>query len=405
MPQCDPFQLLHRTVSDTFRVDEFVAEGGYGVVYRGYHEHFRAPIALKVLKVPAGLPDEVRTHFWEEFRREAEVQFRLSALTQFVVRPFHIGKVDLGGQHPLPIMALEWLEGMDLEAEGKLRNRSGRAPRRLSELLDLLSGCARAIHLSHNFEREGGRYSVVHRDIKPENLFLAHIGGKEIVKVLDFGTSKVSRMMNMLAGDPTDTGRPGQFSPAYGAPEQWVPASLGQTGPWTDVWGMALTLVELMKGSHVFSGNMQKAMFMCLDERTRPTPRNNGIEVSDAVEQAFCRALAVDPRERTQSVRDLWLELRAAVANETDETGPFSFGAREDTPTVDVIEADLPFVLSDPISRRPPRRRTTHPPQTGTYPIASTFDDERRTFAQTGTDHDRPDTIRDLDFDWDDPQL
>jgi serine/threonine-protein kinase len=299
-------------------------------------------------------------------------------------------------------MALEWLEGMDLEAEGKLRKRSGLPPRALSELLDLLSGSARAIHLSHNFEREGGRYCVVHRDIKPENLFLAHIGGKEIVKVLDFGTSKVERMMNMLVGDPTNTGRPGQFSPAYGAPEQWVPASLGQTGPWTDVWGLALTLVELMKGSHVFAGNMQKAMFMSLDERTRPTPRNHGIDVSDGVEDAFRRALAVDPRERTQSVRDLWTELRAAVTSDSDDA-PLSFGASEDGPIHHVSDSDLPFVLSDSSSRRPPRRRPTNPPQTGKFPIAGTFEEERHTLAHTGTDHDRSDTIRDIELDWDDP--
>lgn len=399
MTHSDPFGLVHRTVSDTFRVDEFVAEGGYGVVYRGFHEFFRAPIALKVLKVPSGLPPEVRTSFWEEFRREAEVQFRLSALTQFVVRPFHIGQVDVGREYPLPVMALEWLEGMDLDVEGKLRKRSGTPPRSLATLLDLLSGAAKAIHLSHNFEREGGRYSVVHRDIKPENLFITHVGDREIVKVLDFGTSKVGRMIDLLAGDPTFTGRPGQFSPAYGAPEQWVPDSLGQTGPWTDVWGMALTLVELMKGEHVFSGNVQKAMFSCLDERTRPTPRNHGVEVSDAVERAFLRALAVDPRERTPSMRDLWLDLRHALSDSSDDS-PVSFGAREERPAALLSNSALPFFLSDANSRRPSRRRQPHPPQTGTFPTAQSIKEERDALARTGTDEDRADTIRELDLDW-----
>lgn len=399
MTQCDPFHLVGRTISDTFRVDEFVAEGGYGVVYRGFHEHFRAPIALKVLKVPAGLPRDVRTTFWEEFRREAEVQFRLSALTQFVVRPFHIGQVDVGREHPLPIMALEWLEGMDLEVEGKIRKKSGTPPRSLSALLDLLSGPAKAIHLSHNFEREGGRYSVVHRDIKPENLFLTHFGGGDIVKVLDFGTSKVGRIIDLLAGDPTFTARPGQFSPAYGAPEQWVPDSLGQSGPWTDVWGMALTLVELMKGEHVFSGNIQKAMFSCLNEHSRPTPRNHGVDVSDAVERAFLRALAVDPRYRTQSMRELWVDLRDALA-ESSDISPRSFGAREERLQRERPKSALPFVLNDSDSGTPRKRRPLSPPQTGTFPTARSIADKSAWLARTGTDDDRADTIREFDLDF-----
>lgn len=399
MTQCDPFRLVGRTISDTFVVDELVAEGGYGVVYRGFHQHFRAPIALKLLKVPAKLPLEVRTSFWEEFRREAEVQFRLSALTPFVVRPFHIGQVDVGREHPLPIMALEWLEGTDLEAEGRLRKKSGTPPRSLPSLLDLLSGAAKAIHLSHNFEREGGRYSVVHRDIKPENLFLTHWGESDIVKVLDFGTSKVGRIIDLLAGDPTLNGRPGQFSPAYGAPEQWVPDSLGQTGPWTDVWGMALTLVELMKGSHVFSGNLQKAMSACLDERTRPTPRNHGVEVSDAVERAFLRALAVDPRYRTQSMRDLWLDLRRALA-ESGEESPLSFGGGQEGALPERPNPALPFLLSDSDRKSPPRRRPLFPPQTGTFPTAQYATEDSAWRARTGTDEDHADTVRELDLDW-----
>lgn len=397
MIESDPFGLVNRTVSDTFRVDELVAEGGCGVVYRGFHEHFRSPIALKVLKVPAGLPNKVRTSFWEEFRREAEVQFRLSALTQFVVRPFHIGQVDVGREHPLPIMALEWLEGMDLEAEGKLRKRSGIPPRTLASLLDLLSGAAKAIHLAHNFERDGGHYSVIHRDIKPENLFVTHRGHDDIVKVLDFGTSKIGR--HLLAGDPTLKGRPSQFSPAYGAPEQWVPDSLGQTGPWTDVWGMALTLVELMKGDHVFSGNVRKAMCMCLDRSTRPTPRNHGVEVSDAIEYAFSRALALDPQERTQSMRELWLELRSAVA-ETNDESPFSFGPEDERPMTQRSKSALPFLLSNSNWPTPPRTRHPHPPQTGTFPTARSIEEERNALARTGTDEDRADTVREMDMDW-----
>lgn len=394
MPQCDPFGLLGRILLDTFYVEEFVAEGGYGVVYRAFHKHFRSPIALKVLKAPHGLSPEVERHFWEEFRREAEVQFCLSALTAHVVRPFHIGRVEVADQRTLPVMALEWLEGMDLGAEMAFCRRSGEAPPTLPELLDRLGGAAHAIHLSHNFEQEGGRFSIVHRDIKPENLFVAHVRGREIVKVLDFGTSKVGRMMNLMAGNPTETTQAGQFSPAYAAPEQWIPDSLGQSGPWTDVWGMALTLVELMKGEHVFTGTLQGVMYHCLNERQRPTPRNHGIQVSDQVESVFERALAVDPRERIKTIRDLWVELRSAV-NDSGVDDPPSFGKREPASIRTVSDSELPFILARP----PPPARQRFAPKTGTFPVLSRAA-ESETLCRTGTDGAPSDTVRDHSVTW-----
>lgn len=368
---CDPFQLLGRVLSGTFRVDEVVGQGGYGVVYKAFHLHFRSPVALKVLKIPDGLGDASRARFWEEFRKEAEVQFQLSALTPNVVRPFHIGEVDTGGKYPLPVMALEWLEGKNLETIEEERRSSGRPAAGLPYLLDRLGGAARAIHIAHNLELHGGRFSVIHRDLKPENLYSARVGSKEVVKVLDFGTSKTGHLVNILAGAPTLSTAPNEFSPPYAAPEQWTPKSLGQTGPWTDVWGMALTLVELMKGEHLLTGNMYAMMFACLNQNERPTPRTHGLTVSDAVEDAFARALALDPRKRTKSLRDLWVDLRRAVSDDLDEA-PISFERKEE---VAVSEGRSHSRL----------RAGGAAPQTGTFAIAQESDSLEFVLEMTGT--------------------
>ena len=59
--------------------------------------------------------------------------------------------------------------------------------------------------------------------------------------VLDFGVAKV-RSAATLAGGTAEA--VSLFTPAYGAPEQWKPATYGEAGPWTDVWGLALSAVE-----------------------------------------------------------------------------------------------------------------------------------------------------------------
>jgi serine/threonine-protein kinase len=102
------------------------------------------------------------------------------------------------------------------------------------------------------------------------------------------------------------------FTPAYAAPEQWSPDRFGQTGPWTDVFALALTLTELITQRPAIEGTPAAMLAQCLDPSRRPTPRRLGCDVPDAVEDIFVRALAVDPKNRTPSVEALWTELEHA---------------------------------------------------------------------------------------------
>jgi len=108
------------------------------------------------------------------------------------------------------------------------------------------------------------------------------------------------------------------FSPAYGAPEQWAPRRFGQTGRWTDVWGLALTVVEAIKGDEVVVGDHAAMMGTILDPERRPSPRNEGVQISDEAEAVFLRALAVDPVERYQSVGEFWDNLTAVLGIQSD---------------------------------------------------------------------------------------
>src|SRR6185436_6935449 len=106
------------------------------------------------------------------------------------------------------------------------------------------------------------------------------------------------------------------FTPAYGAPEQWVPKRYGQTGPWTDVWGLAITMVEALIGRPPVDGDFPTMMGTVLDERRRPTPRSEGAVISDDAERVFTLALAVDPRDRTKDVDTFWGELELALGEQ-----------------------------------------------------------------------------------------
>src|SRR6478609_8432579 len=309
----DVFGIVGSVIASAYHVESVVAEGGFGVVYRAHHGGFRAPVALKLLKVPQQDPQQQQA-FLELFRSEAELLFRLSASLPAVVRALHVDSFTSKDGRFVPYLVLEWLDGMTLEALIAQRREANMPPVSLRKLVRLLTPVARALERAHNFSGPEGQISIVHRDLKPENLFVAQVAGEEVVKILDFGIGKVKGVASQVAGRMSqDGGAPTAFTPAYGAPEQWAPRHYGQTGPWTDVWGLALCLVEVMAGGSLIEGEPETMMGIALDPQRRPTPRSEGIDVPDAVEAVFARALALDPRARQKHAGIFWNELVAAL--------------------------------------------------------------------------------------------
>jgi eukaryotic-like serine/threonine-protein kinase len=310
----DVFGIVGSVIAGAYQVEAVVAEGGFGVVYRAHHIGFRATIALKCLKVPQQLGPAQEAEFLEQFRGEAELLFRLSASIPTVVRPLHVDALTAPDGRFVPFMALEWLDGETLDQIIQRRIAEGRPPLGLKKVVRLLTPVARALERAHNFVGPEGPISIVHRDLKPENIFVANVAGEEVVKVLDFGIAKAKSVASQVVGRASQTQSSlTAFTPAYGAPEQWLPKRFGQTGPWTDVYGLALTVVEVLAQRNIIDGDPAAMMGAAIDPARRPTPRSEGIEVSDAVELVFRRALAVDPRERWRDAGELWTALLAAM--------------------------------------------------------------------------------------------
>jgi serine/threonine-protein kinase len=310
----DAFGIVGTVIASAYHVESVVAEGGFGTVYRAHHGGFRAPIALKCLRLPPGLLPEARQQFLESFRAEAELLFRLSASIPTVVRPLHVDAFTTPDGRFVPYLVLEWLEGSTLDALIRKRRADNQPPLPLKKLVRLLTPVARALERAHNFRGPEGLVSIVHRDLKPENIFVANVAGEELVKILDFGIGKAKSMVSQVAGRASQgSGGIATFTPAYGSPEQWAPKRFGQTGPWTDVWGLALTLTEGLVGQPVIDGDPAAIMGTVLDPARRPTPGNEGVPVSPEVERVFTKALALDPRERYADAGVFWNELMAAA--------------------------------------------------------------------------------------------
>jgi eukaryotic-like serine/threonine-protein kinase len=315
----DVFGIVGSLQAAVFRVERVVAEGGFGVVYRAHHEGFKAAVALKCLKIPGAFSAEQRQAFLQKFQEEGEVLFRLSALIPSVVRPLHVGALATS-KHPfVPFIALEWLDGESLDSVIERRRAAGKPPLDLARVVRMMGPVARALECAHKFPGPGGaQLSILHRDLKPENLFLAKVHGQETLKILDFGIGKVRSAATQMVGRVSaEQGGIAAFTPAYGAPEQWLPKRYGQTGPWTDIWGFALCAVEALTNRTPFEGDAPAVMGACINEQERPTPLAFGVKVSERAEAALRKALAVDPVNRFHDIGAFWDELEAASGQTT----------------------------------------------------------------------------------------
>ncbi|MEJ7732698.1 MAG: protein kinase [Polyangiaceae bacterium] len=352
----DVFGIVGTTQAGSYHIERVVAEGGFGVVYRAQHGAFRAPVALKCLKVPRTMTEAQREEFLEKFRAEAELLFRLSASISEVVRPLHADALHLEGHPFVPYLALEWLDGEALDAIVTKRRDAGQPPIGLHKLVRLLKPIAHALSRAHRFPGPNGPEAIIHRDIKPENILVGRHDAVDTVKILDFGIAKCQSAAHAIAGRQTGGEVINAFSPAYAAPEQWLPKRYGAAGPWTDVWGLAITMVEVLAGHAPIDGELPAMMGTAIDEGRRPTPRAEGVALDTEIDAVFARALAVDPRDRTQSVDRFWTELEMSMGT------PSSFAAydprrEDDEPGAGRQHSSGPPAVSSRFGRR---ARTPH---------------------------------------------
>jgi serine/threonine protein kinase len=301
----EPFGLAGQLIDGQFRVERAIGEGGFSVVYRGMHVGLSEPIAIKCLKLTATLDGESIEVFTRRFRDEGRLLYRLGQGNLDIVRCIMAGTTVAPTGALVPYMVLEWLEGRSLSMDLKSRRDEKLRGRSLEELVAVFDPGAMALDHAH-------RQGVVHRDVKPGNLFMAASQGRVRMKVLDFGLAKI---LDETIGI-TQAATVGSFmmcSPRYAAPEQFDP-KLGAVGPWTDVYSLALVLLEALRDQKVRKGD---GLIACMEEAVNPktdiSAKALGMQLPPRIEAALARAVTMDPQARQKTAGELWGEIKAAM--------------------------------------------------------------------------------------------
>ncbi len=260
--------LLGQQVGN-YEVVQELGRGGFGTVYKARDTKLDRFVALKFLRFP--LDSEYR----KLFAREAKL---LATLSQNA----NIAQIYTWGEYQGSYyFALEYL---DMSASALIEKAGGRLGVRRA--LEIISGCAAGLQHAHDS-------GVLHRDVKPANILIDAKTNR--AKLCDFGLAK----FQSLGVDSVSAHMAG--SPPYMAPEQVMGGKLDVR---TDVYGLGVTLYELLSGRLPFEAKSQSEII----ERIRlkkPTPLSvHRPDLAPAVRELVEKATEWEPRDRFQTAED-----------------------------------------------------------------------------------------------------
>lgn len=271
-------------VGGVFAVLSLIGEGGMGSVYLVEHQSLRKQFALKIMR-----PESVNNENWQRFKSEAQTIASFNHST--FVKVYDLGV----HQNSLPYYSMDYLNGRSLEEvlidDGPLVEEDA-----IEIYLELLDGLAYA-----------HRNGIVHRDLKPANIMLCMIDGARVVKILDFGISKLT---DSRAGQSQQLTVAGDVfgSPFYMSPEQCTGEKIDAR---SDIYSLGCSLFETLTGYVPFDGsNSFETMLMHQeDEPPQLSDMPGDIQFSTAINLVIAKCLAKLPQDRYQSAKELALDL------------------------------------------------------------------------------------------------
>ena len=214
----------------------------------------------------------------ERFFKEAELAGKLS-------HPSIISIFDVGEDYELTYMAMELLDGKDLE---NFCRKNKLLP--LRRIIDVVAETAEALDYAH-------RQGIVHRDIKPANIMLLRNGH---VKVTDFGIAKAVSSSQTKSGIILGT-------PNYMSPEQINGSEIDGR---SDIFSLGVVFYQLLTGQLPFRGKTLTELLYQITQVIHPSPKAVNPRVIKPCEQLINKILKKDPEHRFQRAGDLAKYLR-----------------------------------------------------------------------------------------------
>ena len=272
-------------LDNRYRLDERIATGGMGDVWRGTDMVLGRIIAVKVLRAAMLTDPEFAARFYGEARMMAA--FRHPGVVEVYD---YASAGDSAGEDQVAYLVMAYVDGEPLSTRLK---EEGSLP--IGETMSIVAQAADALHAAH----ENG---TVHRDVKPGNLIVKPNG---TVILVDFGVAR-SAAVTSVTGLNAIVG-----TALYMAPEQ---VAKGNVTPATDIYALGAVAYHCIAGRPPFDGdNALQVALRHLEDEPEPLPA----DVPPAVRALVGRAMAKAPEDRFATAAE-FADAALAAAGPTD---------------------------------------------------------------------------------------
>ncbi|MEZ4413159.1 MAG: serine/threonine-protein kinase [Gemmatimonadales bacterium] len=276
----DPLARLAAALSDRYRIERELGQGGMATVYLAEDLKHDRKVAIKVLR-----EDLSASLGKERFLREIKVAAGLQ-------HPHVLPLYDSGEADGLLFYVMPFVDGLSLRER---LVKEGELP--IDEAVRILRDIADALSEAH-------KHGIVHRDLKPENVMLR---GRHAL-VTDFGVAKA--LSEATGRQSITTVGIALGTPTYMAPEQAVADPMVDHR--ADIYAFGVVAYELLAGTPPFTGmNPQQVLAAHVTAAAEPIGTHR--TVPTALSTLVMRCLEKKPADRWQSAEALIPQLESVL--------------------------------------------------------------------------------------------
>ena len=273
--------LIDRDTKPTlgrYEVIDELGRGSMGIVYKGEDPKIHRTVAIKTVRI-SDFDDSIVDEMKERFFREAESAGLLT-------HPNIVTIYDAGEEHDLAYIAMEFLQGRDLDEHTKKKNLLP-----IKVTLSIIAQVAEALEYAHS-------KGIVHRDIKPANIMRIDETGE--IKVTDFGIARITSSSKTKTGVIMGT-------PSYMSPEQ---VSGNKVDGRSDIFSLGVVFFEMLCGVKPFKGDDMTSLMYMIAREKHPSVKTINPRIPGVIEKILDKALEKDVNKRYQKAGQMVRHLK-----------------------------------------------------------------------------------------------
>lgn len=268
-------------INERYQIIRTIGEGGMADVYLAHDTILDRNVAVKILR--GDLADDEK--FVRKFQREAISASSLS-------HPNIVEMYDVGEDNGKYFIVMEYIDGKTLKSLIKKRGSLI-----VPEVIDIMLQLTSAIACAHDSY-------IIHRDIKPQNVMILDDGR---VKITDFGIAIATNATELT-----------QTNSIMGSVHYLPPEQANGSGATikSDIYSLGILMYELLTGKVPFKGESAVEIALKQMKEKIPSVRKFNPDIPQSIENIIIKATAKNPKNRYDSVSEMYEDLRTALEEE-----------------------------------------------------------------------------------------